>query len=235
LPARLAGYETEVNLEALDWIGNLSSKLKRGYVLVIDYGFSREEFYASDRSTGTLRVRAQHRPLASPFEQIGQADITTHVDWTSVAERAEDRGLRVVGFADQHHFLTGIISGLGRGGSPEPPANANPARIDWGQSPLPEINSSAKTRRSLQTLLHPEMLGRSFQALALTKGVATPGEAGQLLQTKEHADRKGTDGRSWATHPIQRMGCPSGAKRVDPTPALSGFKFARNARAALGL
>ena len=84
------------------------------------------------------------------------------VDWRSIVERAQANGLRVVGFTDQHHFLTGIISQFGRGGSPEPPAG------DWGQSPLPD---SRKAKRELQTLLHPEMLGRAFQVLALAKNV----------------------------------------------------------------
>jgi len=161
LPARPASYETEVNLVALDWIENVSRKLGRGYVIVADYGYSGEEYYAPHRSAGTLQVRAQHRLLASPFEQIGRADISTHVEWTSIAECAEACGLQVKGFTDQHHFITGILSELGRGGSPEPP------RGDWGQSPLPSL----KTKRALQTLLHPEMLGRSFQVLALAKNV----------------------------------------------------------------
>ena len=84
------------------------------------------------------------------------------VDWRSIVERAQTNGLRVAGFTDQHHFLTGIISQFGRGGSSEPPAG------DWGQSPLPD---SRKAKRELQTLLHPEMLGRAFQVLALTKNV----------------------------------------------------------------
>jgi SAM-dependent MidA family methyltransferase len=84
------------------------------------------------------------------------------VHWGSIVERAQANGLRVAGFTDQHHFLTGIISQFGRGGSPEPPAG------DWGQSPLPD---SRKAKRELQTLLHPEMLGRVFQVLALAKNV----------------------------------------------------------------
>jgi len=79
--------------------------------------------------------------------------------------------LRVAGFTDQHHFLTGIMSELGRVGSPEPTA------ADWGQSTLPD---SPKAKRELQTLLHPEMLGRAFQVLALSKNVdpAAPKLAG---------------------------------------------------------
>ena len=153
---------TPMNQAMLDWIDCLSTKLERGFVIAVDYGFSRAEFRE------VLQVRAKHRALDSPFDEIGEADITAHVNWTDLAERAQANGLRVAGFTDQHHFLTGIVSEFGRGGSPEPPADASPARTDWGQSPLP---SDSKTKRALQTLLHPEMLGRSFQVLALAKDV----------------------------------------------------------------
>jgi len=169
---------TAFNQAALDWVDSLAANLQRGYVITIDYGHSGNEFQ------GNVQVRARHQHLDSPFEQIGHADITMQVDWTSIARRAEANGLRVAGFTDQHHFLTGIVSELGRGGSPEPLAG------DRGQSPL---SDSPKTKRALQTLLHPEMLGRAFQVLALAKNV------------------------------------DSGA------PPLSGFKFAREPRAALGL
>jgi SAM-dependent MidA family methyltransferase len=146
LPARANGYETEINVAALDWIDKLSKKLTCGYVIAIDYGFPFAEFYAPHRSSGTLQVRAQHRSLVSPFERIGCADITSHVDWTSLAQRAEANGLRVRGFTDQHHFVTGIISEL--------------LRSDF------EHRADPKAKRALQTLLHPEMLGRAFQTLA---------------------------------------------------------------------
>ncbi|PYL38865.1 MAG: SAM-dependent methyltransferase, partial [Verrucomicrobia bacterium] len=91
LPTRPAGYETEVNLVALDWIDHVAAKLERGHVLAFDYGFSRDEFYAPYRTAGTLQVREKHRQLPSAFEQIGHADITAHVSWTDLAERAESR------------------------------------------------------------------------------------------------------------------------------------------------
>ena len=144
------------NQPALESIDQIAANLQRGYVIAIDYGFLDEEFERA------AQVRTRHRHLDSPFEQIGDADITMSVHWTSVIERAQANGLRVVGFTDQHHFLTGIISKLGRCGSPEPPAG------DWSESSLPD---SAKGKRELQTLLHPEMLGRAFQVLALAKNV----------------------------------------------------------------
>jgi SAM-dependent MidA family methyltransferase len=148
--------KTRFNQAALEWIDQIAANLQRGYVIAIDYGFLGEEFERN------VQVRAQHRHLDSPFEQVGDADITMFVHWKSIVERAQANGLRVAGFTDQHHFLTGIICQFGRGGSPERPAG------DWGQSPLPD---GAKAKRELQTLLHPEMLGRAFQVLALAKNI----------------------------------------------------------------
>src|SRR5205085_9855616 len=82
--------------------------------------------------------------VASPLEGIGHVDITAHVDWTSIAERAEDAGLNLIGFTDQHHFMTGLLAS-------HPPEESE--------------------RRALQTLLHPEFLGTRFQYLALGKDV----------------------------------------------------------------
>jgi SAM-dependent MidA family methyltransferase len=144
------------NQQALDWIDSVAASLERGYVIAIDYGRLGSEFQ------GKIQVRAQHRILDSPFEQIGYADITMRVDWSSIVERAQANGLRVAGFTDQHHFLTGIISQLDTSGSSEATAG------DCDQSTLPD---SPKRKRALQTLLHPEMLGRAFHVLALEKNV----------------------------------------------------------------
>jgi SAM-dependent MidA family methyltransferase len=139
------GYcETEVNLGALDWIESVGRKLIRGFVLGVDYGYPRAEFYAAERKSGTLQCRATHRAFGSPLVEIGRADITAHVDWTSIAERAEEHGLTLLGFTDQHHFVTGLLE---------------------------DCASRESDRRALQTLLHPELLGTRFQYLALGKGV----------------------------------------------------------------
>jgi SAM-dependent MidA family methyltransferase len=140
--------KTMFNQAALEYIDEIAANLQRGYVIAIDYGFLDEEFER------TVQVRARHRNLDSPFEQIGDADITMSVHWRSIIGRAQANGLRVAGFTDQHHFLTGIISQFESG--------------EEGQSLLAD---SHKAKRELQTLLHPEMLGRAFQVLALAKNV----------------------------------------------------------------
>ncbi|PYK44586.1 MAG: hypothetical protein DME46_06185 [Verrucomicrobia bacterium] len=141
-----AGFETEVNLAAPKLMSEVAAKLSRGLILTIDYGFSRTQFYSLQRSGGSLQVRANQRKLSSPFQQIGLADISAHVEWSSLAEAAQSSGATPVGFTDQHHFLTGIISKF-----------------------FPDADFDASEKRALQTLLHPEMLGRNFQALALGK------------------------------------------------------------------
>jgi len=140
--------KTMFNQAALDCVDQIAANLQRGYFIAIDYGSLDEQFERN------VQVRAEHRHLDSPFEQIGDADITMSVDWRSVIERAHANGLRVAGFTDQHHFLTGIIS--------------QSKSSDRGQSLLAD---SPKAKRELQTLLHPEMLGRAFQVLAVTKNV----------------------------------------------------------------
>lgn len=136
-------YETEVRRATRGWLDALAPKLERGVILIADYGWAREEFYAPHRRAGTLQSYAAHRALPSPFAQIGASDLSAHVEWTSVAEHAEERGLTIAGFTDQHHFLTGLL-----------------ARE-------PEL--AAGGSRALQTLLHPELLGTQFQFLGLTK------------------------------------------------------------------
>jgi len=157
----------DFNQATLDWLDSVAANLQRGYVIAIDYGHS-------GGSGQDIQVRAQHRHLDSPFEQIGHADITMHIDWTSIAHRAEDDGLTIAGFADQHHFLTGIISTWPDLLQPFPKNSAASNR------PVQVANPDHKTKRAIQTLLHPEMLGRAFQVLALAKNVGTqaPGLTG---------------------------------------------------------
>ncbi len=159
---RSVDHGAAIDQAAFDWVQNVATQLQRGYVVAIDYGYSRGEFRQ------TVQVRAKHRFLDSPFEQIGHADITAHVNWTSIAARAQKSGLRIAGFTDQHHFLTGIISEwpemLQARSSDSTARQPSDRRVRVG-------DVDERIKRALQTLLHPEMLGRSFQVLALERGV----------------------------------------------------------------
>jgi SAM-dependent MidA family methyltransferase len=173
LPPVPAGYQTEINLDAVRWIDALAPKLTRGFVLLIDYGFPRTEYYRPERTTGTLTGYAAHRRVDDLLSAPGETDLTAHVDFTALAERAHTAGLRVGGFTDQHHFLVA----LGALHFPDEDTAASPER--------------QRDLRAFKTLMHPQMMGRSFQVLALEK--------------------------------------------TSSTAPLTGFRFARDSSAALGL
>ncbi len=153
LPAVPAGYCTEVNPGALDWLTALAPKIERGYVLAIDYGFPRAEYYRPERTEGTLSAYAGHRREPDPLARPGEIDLTAHVDFTSLAEHGEKYGLSVAGFTDQHHFMVGL------------------SRLHFTDE-APTTPAAQKELRTLQTLMHPNLLGRSFHALCLSKGLA---------------------------------------------------------------
>jgi SAM-dependent MidA family methyltransferase len=152
---RIEGYTTEVNLEALKWAAGVAAKIVRGWVLVIDYGFPREHYYAPERRAGTLECYAGHTKGLDPLARPGFCDLTAHVEFTSLARAFLDAGMTLSGYTDQYHFLTGLVSRA-----------------------FAERTPSAQEARGLKTLLHPEMLGRAFQVLGVGRGVAEGGLAG---------------------------------------------------------
>jgi SAM-dependent MidA family methyltransferase len=159
LPAVPPNYETEVNLAAGAWLNEVQARLQSGCVLIIDYGFPRAEYYRPERSSGTLSAYASHRREPDPLQRPGEIDLTAHVDFTSLAEAADSAGLRIAGFADQHHFMVG----LGRLHFPDDEAlsGARPQEV-----------------RAFKTLMHPSLMGQSFHALCLAKNVDASGLSG---------------------------------------------------------
>ncbi len=172
-PAPEGPYETEINLAALGWGEVLARTLRRGIALLVDYGFARAEYYSPRRTTGTLQSYSEHRVLPSPLENAGAADLTTHVEWTSVAERATELDLTIAGFTDQHHFLTGLLA--------RQPALAGAA---------------GENSRALQTLIHPEFLGLKFQFLGLARDFQTADSLGGFQFARESLGELGLESSS---------------------------------------
>jgi SAM-dependent MidA family methyltransferase len=141
------GYVTEVNLAARRWMIDVGASLRRGFLLVIDYGWMREEFYAPGRTSGTLSAYANHRREPDPLARPGELDLTAHVEFTSLIEAGTEAGLQLLGLTDQHHFMVGLGAGHFAGGA------------------------NASERRAFQTLMHPELMGLSFKVACLAKGM----------------------------------------------------------------
>ncbi len=104
-------YRTEVNLMALDWVETVAKKLDKGYLLTIDYGYQAAKYYHPQRSQGTLKCYYQHRHHNNPYVNLGQQDITTHVDFTALENQGKKLGLETIGFTKQAIFLMAL--GLG--------------------------------------------------------------------------------------------------------------------------
>jgi SAM-dependent MidA family methyltransferase len=147
-------YRTEVNLNALGWMNEISSRLRRGFVLVVDYGFSRDEYYKPDRREGTLVCYSQHRRSFNPLEDPGGKDITAHVDFTSLAESAEHARLHVAGYTDQHHFMVGATESY-----------LMQIELETRLSGLRQYHH--EFLRKLKTLMHPANMGMAFKYLLL--------------------------------------------------------------------
>ena len=105
------GYRTEVNLAALDWLNTVSNKLRQGYLLTIDYGYSASKYYHPQRSQGTLKCYYQHRHHDNPYVNLGEQDITSHVDFTALENYGKSHKLDTIGRTKQAMFLMSL--GLG--------------------------------------------------------------------------------------------------------------------------
>ncbi len=102
------GYRSEVNIVQAGWIQSIADFLQEGVVFLVDYGYGRREYYHPERSDGTLMCFYQHHKQDDPFIHVGLQDITAHVDFTLIAEKASEAGLEVEGFTTQSAFLLGM-------------------------------------------------------------------------------------------------------------------------------
>ena len=100
------GYRTEINLRMRGWLSEISRKLSHGFLLTIDYGYSTQEYYNEQRTSGTLLCYHQHQLNENPYAHIGEQDITAHVNFSALKKWGEELGLQSLGYAPQGAFLT---------------------------------------------------------------------------------------------------------------------------------
>jgi SAM-dependent MidA family methyltransferase len=95
----------EVNLEAIDWLRTVSSWLRFGYLMIIDYGDISRVLYSPGRRDGTLRCFYKHILTDSPLERVGLQDITADVNFSTLIDHGQELGFDVVSFETQRAFL----------------------------------------------------------------------------------------------------------------------------------
>lgn len=157
LPPADLPYISELNLASRGWMRSLAGFMDRGAALLIDYGFPAREYYHPQRDRGTLIGHFRHRTLEDVLALPGLADITAHVDFSSLADAGCDAGLDLLGYASQAGFL-----------------------IDCGITDLLAATSAGDARAYLplanqaNRLLSSAEMGELFKVMAVGRGIADP-------------------------------------------------------------
>ncbi len=151
------GYQTEIQLIARGFVSTLAQAMARGVILLIDYGFPAHEYYHAQRSEGTLMCHYRHRAHADPFFLPGLQDITSHIDFSAVAQAGTDAGLALLGYTGQAQFLI----------------NCGITDIILRTSPE-DTMAYVPQAAAAQQLLSPSEMGELFKVIALGKNYAAP-------------------------------------------------------------
>ena len=101
-------YTSELHPQQYAFIRTLASRLEHGCMIFIDYGFDAAQYYHPQRNQGTLIGHYRHHVIHNPFDFIGLADLTAHVNFTDIAQAGTDAGLDLIGYLPQSHFLLNL-------------------------------------------------------------------------------------------------------------------------------
>jgi SAM-dependent MidA family methyltransferase len=152
------GEEAEVCPSAGAELDRLSAAIRRGFVLLVDYGCPAPELYGPDRPRGTLLAYHRHATNEDFLLRVGEQDLTAHVNFTQIEDRARERGLVPLGLTTQDRFL--IANGILRHFEEGAGEWSDPARV--------------RARLRAKQLIHPNGMGRIFKVMILSKGIDPP-------------------------------------------------------------
>ena len=150
-------YVSEINLAATHFMRSLANIMQQGIILLIDYGFGRDEYYHPQRSQGTLMCHYRHHAHDDPFFLPGLQDITSHVDFSAISAAAENTELVLLGYTTQAYFLIncGITEIL-------------------AQTPVEDTNNYLPQANQLQKLVSPAEMGELFKVIVFGKNFSEP-------------------------------------------------------------
>jgi SAM-dependent MidA family methyltransferase len=151
-----ADERIEASLVAEHHMERIARSIGRGFMIAIDYGYTREELLAG-RHRGTIKAIRQHSVSANPYEAPGEQDITADVNFTALAAAAENHGMQTHKVVTQSQFLLGI-------------GEANQFADAFEECRLPQ--ERAKVALQLKHLVTPAGMGESFHVLVAGKAVA---------------------------------------------------------------
>ncbi|MCW5656314.1 MAG: SAM-dependent methyltransferase [Burkholderiaceae bacterium] len=140
------GTVTEIHVQAEAFISGLAQTLRRGVALFVDYGFPADEYYHPQRTAGTLMCHRAHRADSDPLIDVGEKDITAHVNFSGIALAGQAAGFDVLGYTSQARFLlnNGIADSMAR--------------------------ADARERAAAQKLVAEHEMGELFKVIGFAKG-----------------------------------------------------------------
>jgi SAM-dependent MidA family methyltransferase len=141
------------------WAREVGRRLADGLVLVVDYGAPATELYGPRRRAGTLMTYRGHAADGSPgapYRDIGERDITAHVDTSALAAELAAAGFTVLGETSQAELLAGC--GL-------------EAILQRAQAQVATAAAALELRSAVMRLLDPRHLG-GFRAVLAGRGIA---------------------------------------------------------------
>ena len=144
------GYTSEINIQSGAWIKSLYDLMTDGIVLLIDYGMTEAEYFHPQRSHGTLKCFSKHKSNNNPFTQIGKQDITSSVNFSSIASIAKECGFEISGYTTQSMFLISL-------------------GIDNYLKNEENEEKRLKIAQEIKQLVLPGTMGEVFKVMALSK------------------------------------------------------------------
>ncbi|MEJ7608847.1 MAG: SAM-dependent methyltransferase, partial [Bryobacteraceae bacterium] len=93
------------------WLYRIAASLQSGYILTIDYGYTREQRIRFP--LGTLMSYRKHTALANVLEEPGERDITAHVAFSELIEHGQRLKLETVYLETLAQFVLRIGAGGG--------------------------------------------------------------------------------------------------------------------------
>jgi SAM-dependent MidA family methyltransferase len=150
-----ANGRTEIALLSQAIMTRVATGIERGFLIAIDYGYTREQQLAG-RHLDTLMTYRRHTATPDPYQAPGEQDITAHVNFTALSAAAEQGGLQVKKLRTQSQFLLGI-------------GEATQFADAFEDCRLPQ--ERAKVAMQVKHLVTPEGMGETFQVLVASKGV----------------------------------------------------------------
>jgi SAM-dependent MidA family methyltransferase len=149
------GERVEARLLDEPYLTRIADRVQQGFVVLIDYGYTREELLAG-RHRGTVKALRQHAISDTPYEAPGEQDITADVNFTALRELGQCAGLEPAALVTQAQFLMGI-------GEPNQFGDA------FEEVKVPQEH--AKVAFQLKHLVLPEGMGEAFDVLVMRRGV----------------------------------------------------------------